>query len=165
MFCYTCYICYTSFHSSQKLCFSPLKALLPDSKSIAFRLSEQCSWPPKAMLLASESNALGVTEQCSGGYRAMFCMVRSNALYGTELCSVRYGAVLEMGTCVVVVDETICTNRKPPAQHDGWTGGMLCSNLFISSSKEVMAAPWLFHNHLASLAIAQVGSLKEEQKV
>jgi hypothetical protein len=29
----------------------------------------------------------------------------------------------------------------------------------------VMAALWLFHNHLASLAIAQVGSLKEEQKV
>jgi hypothetical protein len=28
-----------------------------------------------------------------------------------------------------------------------------------------MAALWLFHNHLASLAIAQVGSLKEEQKV
>lgn len=28
-----------------------------------------------------------------------------------------------------------------------------------------MAAPWLFHNHLASLAIAQVGSLKEEHKV
>lgn len=94
MFCYTCYICNTCFHSSQKLCFSPLKALLPDSKSIAFRLSEQCSWPPKAMLLASESNALGVTEQCSGGYRAMFCMVRSSALDGTELCSVRYGAML-----------------------------------------------------------------------
>jgi hypothetical protein len=29
----------------------------------------------------------------------------------------------------------------------------------------VMAALWLFHNHLSSLAIAQVGSLKEEQKV
>lgn len=111
------------FPFRQKQCFSPLKALLPDSKSIAFRLSEQCSWPPKAMLLASESNALGVKELCSGGYRAMFCMVQSYVLYGTELCSVRYGAVLEMDTCVVVVDETICTNRKPSAQHDGWDRG------------------------------------------
>ena len=126
MFCYTCYNCITCFLSAQKQCFSPLKALLPDSKSIAFRLSEQCSWPPKAMLLASESNALGVTELCSGGYRTMLWWLRSYVLYGTEQCSVRFGAVLEMDTCVVAVDGTICTNKKPPAQHDGWAGGMLC---------------------------------------
>ena len=35
----------------------------------------------------------------------------------------------------------------------------------MTSSKEVMAAAWLFNNHLASLAITQVGSLKEEHKV
>ena len=126
MFCYTCYICYTSFHSSQKLCFSRLKALLPDSRSIAFRQQEQCSWAPKAMLLDSESNALGVTEQCSGGYGAMLWRLQSYVLYGTEQCSVRYGAVLEMDTCVAAVDETICSNKKPPAQHDGCAGGLLC---------------------------------------
>ena len=64
------------------------KALLPDSKSIAFRQQEQCSWTPKAMLLDSESNALSVTELCSGGYGAMLWRLWSYALEVMELCSI-----------------------------------------------------------------------------
>lgn len=55
--------------------------MLSEVESYAFRLLEQCFQTARALLLDTGSNAFDLTEQCSSAYGAVLWTLRSMPLY------------------------------------------------------------------------------------